>query len=146
MTKRFDDLKGFLSTQYSRFNIIELNPHWTNCAICGCDTPLGFSIPMYEGRKVDTTKTDEWAGIPVCKECHDKDVSETVFGEDEEENMSDFQILFQKAQKELSIDGFVSWLCQAYGSMSSSIRGKEKSINLKVLTEAIANLKKEYGR
>ena len=55
----------------TEFNIIELWPIWTNCSICNKETPLGYSIPMYENKKVDTTKTDEWAGIPVCKECHD---------------------------------------------------------------------------
>lgn len=50
-------------------NIIELDQKWTNCTICNEDTPIGFSIPMYEGKKVDTTKTDEWAGMPVCKRC-----------------------------------------------------------------------------
>lgn len=57
--------------------------------------------------------------------------------------MSDFDIIFQKAQKELTRDGFVSWVCQAYGSMSSSIKGRQKQINIKVLNEAINTLKKE---
>ncbi len=58
--------------------------------------------------------------------------------------MSDFDIIFQTAQKELTRDVFVSWLCQAYGSMSSSIKGRQKQINIKVLNEAINTLKKEY--
>ncbi len=41
----------------------------TNCAICNDETPISYSIPMYEGKKVDITKTDEWAGMPVCKAC-----------------------------------------------------------------------------
>ena len=65
-------LKRFLSTEDSRFNVIQLDQHWTTCAVCGCDTPLGYSIPMYEGKKVDTTKTDEWGGMPVCEECFNK--------------------------------------------------------------------------
>jgi len=85
MTKRFDDLKESISTTDSRFNIIELDQKWTTCTICSKDTLLIYYIPMYEGKKVDTTKTDDWAGMPVCKECHDKDVSETVFDEEEGE-------------------------------------------------------------
>jgi len=53
-------------------NIINLSEHWTNCTLCGKDTPLNWSIPMYEGKKVDTKKTDEWAGMPVCKDCYEE--------------------------------------------------------------------------
>lgn len=49
----------------AEINIIELDQKWTECTICGKDTPLGFSIPMYEDKKVDTTKTDELAWQPV---------------------------------------------------------------------------------
>lgn len=55
-------------------NIIELWPHWTICTICGVDTPLKWSIPMYEGKRVDTSKSDEWAGMPVCEGCYMKDI------------------------------------------------------------------------
>lgn len=53
----------------SEINIIELDQHMTNCVICDAETPISYSIPMYEGKKVDITKTDEWAGMPVCKLC-----------------------------------------------------------------------------
>ncbi len=53
----------------NEINIIELDQHITNCAICNAETPISYSIPMYEGKKVDITKTDEWAGMPVCKAC-----------------------------------------------------------------------------
>ena len=55
-------------------NIIDLWPTMTECTICQKETLLKWSIPMYEGKKVDTNKSDEWAGMPVCKECYDKDV------------------------------------------------------------------------
>ena len=54
----------------SKINVIVLDQKWTNCAVCRKETRLGYSIPMYEGRKVDITKTDEWAGMPVCQECY----------------------------------------------------------------------------
>jgi hypothetical protein len=54
--------------------VTELWPHWTTCAICGVDTPIKWSIPMYESKKVDTEKSDEWAGMPVCKACYDNDL------------------------------------------------------------------------
>lgn len=53
----------------NEINIIDLDLHVTNCTICNAETPISFSIPMYEGKKVDITKTDEWAGMPVCKVC-----------------------------------------------------------------------------
>ena len=58
-----------------KFEIIELWHPVTECTICGRETPLKWSIPMYEGKKVDTDKSDEWAGMPVCKECYDKDAN-----------------------------------------------------------------------
>ena len=57
----------------NEISIIELWSHWTECTICGKDTPLKYFIPMYEGKRVDTAKFDEWAGMPVCKDCYDKD-------------------------------------------------------------------------
>lgn len=53
--------------------VIELWPTIIECAICGKQTKLEYSIAMYEGKIVDSTKTDDWAGVPVCKECYDKD-------------------------------------------------------------------------
>lgn len=52
-------------------NIIELDQKWTNCTLCDVETPLGYSVAMYEGKIVDATKTNEWAGMPVCKECYE---------------------------------------------------------------------------
>jgi len=62
-----------LEAEKNSILIIELDHPWTNCTICNKETPIGYSIPMYEGKKVDTTKTDEWAGQAVCKECYDDD-------------------------------------------------------------------------
>ncbi len=53
----------------NEMNIIELDQKITNCAVCNIETPILYSIPMYEGKKVDITKTDEWAGMPICKVC-----------------------------------------------------------------------------
>ena len=53
--------------------VIELWPTIIECAVRGAQSELEYSISMYEGKIVDSTKTDEWAGMPVCKECYDKD-------------------------------------------------------------------------
>ena len=55
-------------------NIINLTEAYTDCTMCNEETPLKWSIPMYEGKKVDITKTDEWAGMPVCKKCYYDDM------------------------------------------------------------------------
>ena len=52
-------------------SIIELDQKITNCTKCGIETPLGYSIPMRNGKEVDANKTDDWAGMPVCKGCYD---------------------------------------------------------------------------
>jgi len=52
--------------------VIELYPPWTNCTLCNKDTLLKYFLPMYEGNIVNTKKSDDWAGMPVCKECHIK--------------------------------------------------------------------------
>ena len=51
--------------------IINLSPLWGDCVICGKETLLGHSVPMYEGEIVDPDNTDDWAGQTVCKKCHD---------------------------------------------------------------------------
>ena len=56
--------------------VIELWPTIIECAICGTQAKLEYSIAMYEGKIVDSRKTDDWAGFPVCKDCYDKDVLE----------------------------------------------------------------------
>ena len=53
--------------------IIELDTKYTECTLCNTVTPLDYSVPMYEGKIVDTDKTDEWAGMPVCAICYIKD-------------------------------------------------------------------------
>lgn len=57
----------------SKINLIVLDPYIANCAICNAESLILYSIPMYEGKKVDITKTDEWAGMPVCKACYYND-------------------------------------------------------------------------
>ena len=52
--------------------IIELDQKWTTCTICQADTPLRWSMPMYEGKIIDVTKDEDWAGMPVCKKCYDE--------------------------------------------------------------------------
>jgi ABC-type Fe3+-hydroxamate transport system substrate-binding protein len=52
--------------------VINLWPTWGNCVLCGVDTLLGYSAPMYEGKTVDPEKTDEWAGQVICISCHNK--------------------------------------------------------------------------
>jgi len=51
-------------------NIIVLDQHFTECAICEKEISLslGFALPMYEG-KVDYRSK---ISFPVCKECFDK--------------------------------------------------------------------------
>jgi len=55
-----------------QINVIELYPKYAECSVCGEETPLGLYMPMYEGKVVDTDKTDEWAGMPVCKGCYER--------------------------------------------------------------------------
>ncbi len=62
----------------AEFEIIELWKPMIECTICGKETPLKYSIPMYEGKKVDTTKSDKWAGMPVCFECYDEDAQLSI--------------------------------------------------------------------
>ncbi len=50
---------------------------------------------------------------------------------------------FYRAQKELNHDGFVSWICQAYGSLTVTDKGKMAKINLKVINEAIDFMSKQ---
>lgn len=54
-------------------NIIELWPIIIECALCGDIAKLEYSVLMFEGKIVDETKTDEWAGMPICRSCYLKD-------------------------------------------------------------------------
>jgi len=58
-------------TGTNQINVIELYPRYAECSVCGEET-LGLYMPMYEGRVVDTEKTDEWAGMPVCRGCYER--------------------------------------------------------------------------
>jgi len=58
------------------YDIIVLDEKYTECTICGTTTPLEYFIPMYEGTQVDITKTKEWAGMPVCRKCYNKNISD----------------------------------------------------------------------
>ncbi len=52
--------------------VIDLNPIWTSCGICGEPLMLvngGYSLPMYENEVVNPDK-HEWAGFPVCEVCY----------------------------------------------------------------------------
>ncbi len=63
----------FRSDYMTELNIIHLwGDIWTNCVLCRVDILLGLSAPMYEGKVVDPSKTDDWAGQPVCKLCYKK--------------------------------------------------------------------------
>lgn len=80
--KRISTQSIIIGGYMNNINIIELDQKTTNCTICNAETPISYSIPMYEGKKVDTTKSDEWAGMPVCKLCYYDDalVRGRVFG------------------------------------------------------------------
>lgn len=56
-----------------KMDVIELWPTIVECALCGAETKIEYSVPMYEGKIVDDTKTDDWAGFPVCKECFENE-------------------------------------------------------------------------
>jgi hypothetical protein len=32
---------------------------------------ITYSVPMYEGKLVNPTETDEWAGFAVCERCYE---------------------------------------------------------------------------
>ena len=53
-----------------------------------------------------------------------------------------FTEAFHRAQKELNHDGFIAWLCQAYGALTTQYRGNQARMNLKVINEAIDDLAK----
>ena len=52
-------------------HVFSMWPSTTNCVMCGIETEIEYSVPMYEGKIVDTSKTDDWAGFHVCKNCYD---------------------------------------------------------------------------
>ena len=44
--------------------------HWTECFLCGKETPSRWGIPVNpEARIVPNNYTGEWAGVPACREC-----------------------------------------------------------------------------
>jgi len=53
-----------------------------------------------------------------------------------------FTEAFYRAQKELNHDGFVAWLCQAYGALTTNCRGSDAKHNLKAIQKAISELSK----
>lgn len=55
-----------------KVNVIDLWPIVEDCVICGTEYILKYYLPMYEGKIVKYTDSQEWAGMHVCKECYDK--------------------------------------------------------------------------
>ena len=70
-------------------NIIELWPIIIECALCGVKAKLEYSVPMYEEKIVDATKTNEWAGTPICKACYLKDGLEKGYIQSKNMNTKD---------------------------------------------------------
>lgn len=52
-------------------HVFNMWPSVTNCVMCGINTEIEYSVPMYEGKIVDPSKTDDWAGFIVCRNCYD---------------------------------------------------------------------------
>jgi len=61
------------------FNIINLWPTWTKCAICYEDCLMEYNLPMYESEIVDVNKTSEWAGMSVCEKCYIKNNGDDIW-------------------------------------------------------------------
>lgn len=72
--ENFNTIMRLMSDIKNSISIINLTEIYTDCTLCGKSTVLRWSIPMYEGKKVDTDKSDEWAGMPVCEGCYNKDL------------------------------------------------------------------------
>ena len=51
--------------------IIDLNPRWAECWLCGTETPCRWGLPVFNADLVSNDFTGEWGGVPACRECHD---------------------------------------------------------------------------
>ena len=51
---------------------LSLWPIECDCAICSKLTPMGLSLPMYEGEVLPDDYQGEWAGMVVCSTCYAK--------------------------------------------------------------------------
>ena len=52
-----------------KIQVINMSGQTSDCGICGIEHFPEYVLPMYEGRIVGWD--DEWAGIPVCKQCYE---------------------------------------------------------------------------
>lgn len=59
------------TTYERRVVVIDLNPMWVTCSICGEDAPHHWGVPRHNGDLVSNAFKGEWSGSPACKRCHD---------------------------------------------------------------------------
>jgi len=62
-----------------RIAVINLSLMWTDCCICGCETPPTHSVGYCCGPTRDEIGSEsseypghEVGGMPACQPCHDK--------------------------------------------------------------------------
>jgi hypothetical protein len=46
--------------------VIDLNPKWSECAVCGEWTPARWGIPVRDGIVIASEDLGEWVGMPAC--------------------------------------------------------------------------------
>ena len=52
--------------------IINLDEPWTECTICGADTPSKWGVPVWSGMIVANDWPGDWGGVPACKSCYEQ--------------------------------------------------------------------------
>lgn len=48
---------------------INMQDHWTECTVCGADTPAEWGLPVWNGMIVANDWPGEWGGVPACESC-----------------------------------------------------------------------------
>lgn len=49
--------------------VVNLWPPWTNCTICGVETPSKWGVPVWNGDIVANDWPGEWGGVAACEKC-----------------------------------------------------------------------------
>lgn len=49
--------------------VINLSARWTDCTVCGEETPAAWGLPVWNGLIVANDWPGEWGGVPACEAC-----------------------------------------------------------------------------
>jgi hypothetical protein len=49
--------------------VINMYEPWTECSVCGTETPVGWGLPVWNGFIVANDWPGEWGGVPACQSC-----------------------------------------------------------------------------